>query len=303
MSLRFQKRIQILPWVWLNISKSGFSFSFGPPGLSVNLGKKGVKTTIGIPGTGLSASHLFEVGKKSPATENQIEPYSSGYPNEKPAPHMDEGDPLYARAVSFVIETRRASISAVQRYLKIGYDRAALLIEQMELDGVVSEMTPAGSREVLRDGSSKLIRANPLLNVGPGQARHFQMAENDGYAVDPEVAELLADRTFSQEQVDQVLDDVAFAAWMENFLDEENIAADSLYSRAVVYALTRKHIHPSRLAYELMIMPERAFHLVDLMGREGIRRESEDSYRAISPFDIDELRKDFEAFRAYAPDN
>lgn len=38
--MRFQKRIQILPWVWLNISKSGFSFSFGPPGLSVNLGKK-----------------------------------------------------------------------------------------------------------------------------------------------------------------------------------------------------------------------------------------------------------------------
>ena len=65
----------------------------------------------------------------------------------------DEADPLYDEAVAFVTETRRASISAVQRKLKIGYNRAARMIEAMEAAGVVSEMGSNGSREVLAAGS------------------------------------------------------------------------------------------------------------------------------------------------------
>ncbi|MAW57396.1 MAG: DNA translocase FtsK [Oceanospirillales bacterium TMED33] len=65
----------------------------------------------------------------------------------------DEADPLYDEAVAFVTETRRASISAVQRKLKIGYNRAARMIEAMEAAGVVSEMGSNGSREVLAVGS------------------------------------------------------------------------------------------------------------------------------------------------------
>ncbi len=61
----------------------------------------------------------------------------------------DEDDPLYDEAVSFVLESRRASISSVQRKLRIGYNRAARLIETMEAAGVVSEMGSNGSREVL----------------------------------------------------------------------------------------------------------------------------------------------------------
>ena len=64
----------------------------------------------------------------------------------------DEADPLYDEAVAFVTETRRASISAVQRKLKIGYNRAARMIEAMEAAGVVSEMGSNGSREVLVPG-------------------------------------------------------------------------------------------------------------------------------------------------------
>jgi S-DNA-T family DNA segregation ATPase FtsK/SpoIIIE len=60
-----------------------------------------------------------------------------------------EEDDLYDEAVRFVCETRRASISAVQRKLRIGYNRAARLIESMEAAGVVSEMSSNGSREVL----------------------------------------------------------------------------------------------------------------------------------------------------------
>lgn len=60
-----------------------------------------------------------------------------------------EQDALYDEAVAFVTETRRASISAVQRRFKIGYNRAARLVESMEAAGVVSAMGSNGGREVL----------------------------------------------------------------------------------------------------------------------------------------------------------
>ena len=60
-----------------------------------------------------------------------------------------ESDPLYDQAVAIVLKTRRASISLVQRHLRIGYNRAARLIEQMERAGMVSEMQSNGNREVL----------------------------------------------------------------------------------------------------------------------------------------------------------
>ena len=61
----------------------------------------------------------------------------------------EDSDELYDEAVNFVIESRRASISAVQRKFRIGYNRAARLIEAMEEAGLVSEMSSNGSREVL----------------------------------------------------------------------------------------------------------------------------------------------------------
>uniref|UniRef100_UPI00257CF989 FtsK/SpoIIIE domain-containing protein n=1 Tax=Herbaspirillum sp. UBA812 TaxID=1946590 RepID=UPI00257CF989 len=60
-----------------------------------------------------------------------------------------EADPLYDEAVAFVLKTRRASISSVQRQLRIGYNRAARLVEQMETAGVLSAMSRNGSRDIL----------------------------------------------------------------------------------------------------------------------------------------------------------
>ena len=60
-----------------------------------------------------------------------------------------ESDPLYDQAVEIVVRTRRPSISLVQRHLRIGYNRAARLIEQMEHAGLVSPMQPNGNREVI----------------------------------------------------------------------------------------------------------------------------------------------------------
>ena len=63
-----------------------------------------------------------------------------------------ESDPLYDEAVAFVLDSQKASISSVQRKLRIGYNRAARLIEQMEESGVVSPMSSNGTREILVPG-------------------------------------------------------------------------------------------------------------------------------------------------------
>ena len=60
-----------------------------------------------------------------------------------------EADPMYDQAVAIVLQHKRASISLVQRHLRIGYNRAARLIEQMERSGLVTPMGANGNREVV----------------------------------------------------------------------------------------------------------------------------------------------------------
>lgn len=81
-----------------------------------------------------------------------IEEVISGPKNNNSMPGFnddDEGDALYDDAVRIVTETRKASISGVQRRLKIGYNRAARMIEAMELAGIVGPAESNGSREVI----------------------------------------------------------------------------------------------------------------------------------------------------------
>ena len=70
-------------------------------------------------------------------------------PGEAPEGEDNEQDPLYDEAVSFVIEGGRVSISSVQRKLRVGYNRAARLVEQMEASGIVSAPGHNGARELL----------------------------------------------------------------------------------------------------------------------------------------------------------
>ncbi|EPJ85832.1 MULTISPECIES: DNA translocase FtsK [Pseudomonas] len=84
---------------------------------------------------------------------NGVEEAGSGFEGSSGGGDDDaETDALYDEAVQFVLESRRASISAVQRKLKIGYNRAARMIEAMEMAGVVTAMNTNGSREVLAPG-------------------------------------------------------------------------------------------------------------------------------------------------------
>ncbi|TQC71655.1 cell division protein FtsK [Pantoea dispersa] len=81
-----------------------------------------------------------------------IDSITAGEESESGAGGLDgdeELDPLFDQAVAFVVEKRRASISGVQRQFRIGYNRAARIIEQMEAQGIVSEPGHNGNREVL----------------------------------------------------------------------------------------------------------------------------------------------------------
>jgi S-DNA-T family DNA segregation ATPase FtsK/SpoIIIE len=60
-----------------------------------------------------------------------------------------ESDPMYDQAVAIVLQHKKASISLVQRHLRIGYNRAARLLEQMEKSGLVSSLSTSGNRDLL----------------------------------------------------------------------------------------------------------------------------------------------------------
>lgn len=93
-------------------------------------------------------NYLTEITDEAAVSSIAVPGYSGGEEGEDDP----EADPLYDEAVAFVLESRKASISSVQRKLRVGYNRAARLIEQMEVAGVVSAMNTNGSREILAPG-------------------------------------------------------------------------------------------------------------------------------------------------------
>ncbi|MEI8168747.1 MAG: DNA translocase FtsK 4TM domain-containing protein [Rhodoferax sp.] len=93
---------------------------------------------------------------KSQGEPNYVEGLLEGGTDDSVGDMMGEGggggaekDPLYDQAVEIVLKNRKASISLVQRHLKIGYNRAARLVEDMENAGLVSSMSSSGQREIL----------------------------------------------------------------------------------------------------------------------------------------------------------
>lgn len=93
-------------------------------------------------GQPLYLENLLDEGGQTPVTAGELQSATSD--GDDP-----EADALYDEAVHYVCKSRRASISSVQRKLRIGYNRAARLIEAMEAAGVVTDMGTNGQREVL----------------------------------------------------------------------------------------------------------------------------------------------------------
>ena len=92
-----------------------------------------------------SPNYVTEILEESQMTTDGMTISASGIPLETPG----DQDELYDQAVAWVTESRKASISSVQRHLRIGYNRAARIIEEMEASGVVSQPEHNGQREVL----------------------------------------------------------------------------------------------------------------------------------------------------------
>ncbi|MDA8813517.1 DNA translocase FtsK 4TM domain-containing protein [Candidatus Pseudothioglobus singularis] len=78
-----------------------------------------------------------------------LNPQTESLGDKEPGQSSGEQDPLFDEAVQIVTSTRRASISSLQRRMRIGYNRAARIIEDMEASGIVSSMNSAGNRDVL----------------------------------------------------------------------------------------------------------------------------------------------------------
>ena len=81
-----------------------------------------------------------------------------------------EKDPMYDQAVEVVLKNRKASISLVQRHLRIGYNRAARLVEDMENAGLVSAMSGSGQREILVPARANDAQLRPC-GAHPGARR------------------------------------------------------------------------------------------------------------------------------------
>ncbi|MOA23792.1 DNA translocase FtsK [compost metagenome] len=86
------------------------------------------------------------------------------------------GDPLYLDAISHVQETRRVSISAVQRHLKIGYNRATRIIEAMEADGIVTTPNTNGEREVIGEHEPLQVTGELPIDTQDGQGDQLAVA-------------------------------------------------------------------------------------------------------------------------------
>ena len=91
--------------------------------------------------------HAIERGQADAVDERFAANY--GGPDGDGGGEGGEKDPMYDQAVAVVLQDRKASISYVQRKLKIGYNRAARLLEDMENAGLVSALTSSGQRDIL----------------------------------------------------------------------------------------------------------------------------------------------------------
>ncbi len=97
-------------------------------------------------------------------------------------PHLsDNEDPLYRDAATFVLSTHRPSISAVQQHLKIGYNRAANLIQALEDDGIVSPLSTDGQRHVLSEAERIEWQARPSRHELLRQKQAEELALRSAY--------------------------------------------------------------------------------------------------------------------------
>lgn len=131
---------------------------------------------------------------------------------------QDGPDPLYQEALAFVRDTRRPSISAVQRHLKVGYNRAARMLEQMETDGVVTAVNSTGAREVIAQAEHEQHSVDKIIDeCGAGSTVMGKEFGDFDYSEAAQIVSLHG----------QVID----AAWLQRRLSIDSDRASSLLLR------------------------------------------------------------------------
>lgn len=160
-------------------------------------------------------------------------------PKQSPAFDISEltenEDNLYPDAARFVTSTGRCSISAVQRHLKIGYNRAALLLESLEDDHVVSVINSDGSRYLLSDQRRQAARLLPSSAEIERQRKAEELALRTAY-----LSEKYADQSIVQAILDQKIWEGMTAAHLFDSAGEPE-AIDQKYMKAKSREIWKYH--------------------------------------------------------------
>lgn len=118
-------------------------------------------------------------------------------PEEYDLPLSEQDDPLYFDAIHFVVETRRASTSVVQRKFNIGYNRAAMLVECMERDGIISTPDSNGNRRITAPGLN--LQSIAKLRLARAAAEAQEHSRRQSYLMekyqDEETVRRITERT------------------------------------------------------------------------------------------------------------
>jgi hypothetical protein len=123
--LRFRKQIRLAPGLRLNLSKSGASLSVGGAGHTVNVSPRGLRTTVGVPGTGLSyvSSAPFEAGRESSPPNDSLDSLAAESVFADPMPAVEGGidsdaesmDPVLLREADVLVTKRRFVVGVVNQ--------------------------------------------------------------------------------------------------------------------------------------------------------------------------------------------
>ena len=132
----------------------------------------------------------------------------------------DGPDSLYGEALAFVRSTRRASISAVQRHLKVGYNRAARMLEQMEAQGAVTAINSTGAREVIAQADQQPAQDDSDVVDADWPSDSLPISKEFGDFDYSEAAQIVV-------QHGKVID----AAWLQRRLSIDSDRATSLLLR------------------------------------------------------------------------
>ena len=184
-----------------------------------------------------------------------------------------EKDPFYDQAVAVVLKNRKASISLVQRHLKIGYNRASRLMENMESAGLVSSMTSMGQREILvppmdgRCGEVEAIDKTAIREMVEDYWRSFILLGHQNPSAGADLIKRFDGRIATM----AALMDPEKAGLFQAGVEIERERLFNEYQRSPDTLKTRLNIQPCQQFTVSQVSPRRGQNFVGLVARTAVR--------------------------------